>query len=160
MGVNHIIKQTWDLWAKWLTWETVPINKHICTKLDYTLRLIKREKSNFLLFENWIFLICYSLSSLHTRMLCAKFNWNWPCGSVEKDFLIKSIYIFAYFFLPLEKGVAHHLNKLKFPLSNDVLFQVRLKSVLWFWRRRWKCEKFSDRRMDVRTNGRQANRNA
>ena len=29
-------------------------------------------------------------------MLCAKFGWNWPSGSEEKDFLILSIY-FCYF---------------------------------------------------------------
>ena len=32
------------------------------------------------------------LNPLHPRILCAKFGWNWPCGSGEEDFLISSIY--------------------------------------------------------------------
>ena len=27
-----------------------------------------------------------NLNLFHLRMLCAKFGWNWPCGSGEKDF--------------------------------------------------------------------------
>ena len=27
-----------------------------------------------------------NLNPLHTRMHCAKFGWNWPCGSGEEDF--------------------------------------------------------------------------
>ena len=27
-----------------------------------------------------------NLNPLHTRMLCAKFGWNWPSGSGEEDF--------------------------------------------------------------------------
>ena len=36
-----------------------------------------------------------NLNPLHTRMHCAKFGWNWPSGSLEKDFLISSMY-FCY----------------------------------------------------------------
>ena len=45
------------------------------------------------------------------RMLCAKFGW--PSGSRKEDFL-NFVDVFSLFrkYLPLEKGVAIHLNKL------------------------------------------------
>ena len=45
-------------------------------------------------------------------MICTKFGWNWPSGSGEEDFK-KIINVIALFrnHLPLEKGVALHLNK-------------------------------------------------
>ena len=46
-------------------------------------------------------------------------------------------------FSPLEKGVALHLNKLKFFTSKDVLCKVLLKLAQWFWRRRSTWEKFT-----------------
>ena len=51
---------------------------------------------------------------------------------------------FPYFILsPLEKGGALHLYKLEFPSSKDSLCQVWLKLTQRFWRRSWKCEKFT-----------------
>ena len=32
-----------------------------------------------------------NLNPLHLRMLCAKFGWNWPSGSGEKDENVKSL---------------------------------------------------------------------
>ena len=46
-------------------------------------------------------------------------------------------------YLPLEKGVALHLNRLEFSLPKDALCQVWLKLTQWFWGKRWKCEKFT-----------------
>ena len=46
-------------------------------------------------------------------------------------------------YLPLEKVVALHLNKFISPLTKDALCQVWLKLTQRFWRRRWKCEKFT-----------------
>ena len=46
-------------------------------------------------------------------------------------------------YLPWEKSGALQLNKLKFPAPLDTLYQVWLKLVQWFWRRRRKCEKFA-----------------
>ena len=57
-------------------------------------------------------------------------------------------------YLPLEKGVALHLNKLKSPLLKDALCQVWLKLAKWFWNRRWKCEKLTDRQTDGQTTDR------
>ena len=70
-------------WPTLLTWETVPISKHM----------------------KWP-LISTNLSPLHPTMLCAKFGWNWPNGFCE-DFYIS---LFRYY-LPLEKGVVLYLNK-------------------------------------------------
>ena len=39
-------------------------------------------------------------------------------------------------YLPLEKGMALHLNKLESPSHKDDLCQVWLKLAHWFWRRR------------------------
>ena len=61
--------------------------------------------------------------------------------------------VFSLFrnYLPLEKGGALHLNKLESPSPKDALCQVWLKLAQWFWRRRWKCEKFTDGQTDGRT---------
>ena len=65
---------------------------------------------------------------LPVRLLCAKFDWNWPSGSGEEDFLISSMF-FSLFrnYLPLEKGGALYLNKLESPSPKDALCQVWLK---------------------------------
>ena len=66
---------------------------------------------------------------------------------------LKFVNIFSLFpyYLPLEKGVALHLNKLKSPSPKDALCQVWLKLALWFLRRSQKYEKFTDRWTDRRT---------
>ena len=53
--------------------------------------------------------------------------------------------IFSLFrnYLPWEKGGVLHLNKLEPPSPKDAYCQVWLKLTQWFWRRRWKCEKFT-----------------
>ena len=35
--------------------------------------------------------ICRNLNPLHSRMLCAKFGWNWLSGSKEEDENVKSL---------------------------------------------------------------------
>ena len=60
--------------------------------------------------------------------------------------LVNFVNVFSLFHdnQPLEKSGALHLNKLESPSSRDTLCQVWLKLDQWFWRRRWKCEKFTD----------------
>ena len=72
-----------------------------------------------------------NLNPLHPRMLCAKFGWNWPCGSGEEDFLISSMY-FLITTLHLEKGRALHFNKLESSSPKNALCQVWLKLAQWF----------------------------
>ena len=85
-------------------------------------------------------------------MLCFKFGWNWPMVLEKKIFLISSMY-FPYFVIisPWKRAWALHLNKLESPSPKDALCQVWLKSAHWFWRRRWKCEKFRDGQTDRQT---------
>ena len=50
---------------------------------------------------------------------------NWPHSSKTEYFCIFSIqYYYFVIISPLEKGVALHLNKYEFPLSNDALCHV------------------------------------
>ena len=59
--------------------------------------------------------------------------------------LLNSVNIFSIFcyYLPLEKGMVLHLNKLESTSPKDALYQVWLKLAHWFWRRKSKCEKFT-----------------
>ena len=73
-------------------------------------------------------------------------QWFW-----RRRFL-NFVNVFSLFrnYLPLEKDRSLYLNKLEFPSPKDALSQVWLKLVQWFWRRRLKCENFTDRRTDER----------
>ena len=57
-------------------------------------------------------------------MICDKFGWNWPSGSGEDFFYIVNAISQFPNYLPLEKGVDLHLNKLESPLPKDALCQV------------------------------------
>ena len=37
------------------------------------------------------------MNHLHPRMLCAKFGWKWPSGSIEEDFQKFSMYFLLFF---------------------------------------------------------------
>ena len=79
-------------------------------------------------------------------------QWLW-----RREFF-NFVNVFSSFrnYLPFEKDGALLLNKIESPLLKDALCQVWLQLAQSFWRRRWKCEKFTDRRMDGRTDdGRQ-----
>ena len=88
----------------------------------------------------WPF-IWTNLNPIHPRMLCANFGWNWLM--VLKIFKVCPCIFDILLSFPFEKGVALHLNKLKPPSPKDALCQVWLKLAQWFWRRKWKCEKFT-----------------
>jgi hypothetical protein len=64
------------------------------------------------------------LNSLNLRIICTKFDWTWPAGSGEENTKKKSVYFYSCYYLPLEKGVPLHLNKLKAPPHKDDLRQV------------------------------------
>ena len=59
--------------------------------------------------------------------------------------ILKFVNVFLLFRtdLPLDKDLAHYLIKLESLASKDALCHVWLKLAQWFWRRRWKCEKFT-----------------
>ena len=72
---------------------------------------------------------------------------------ILKNTILKFVNVFWLFryYLPLEKGVALHLNKYESPLPKDALCQVWLKLAQWFLSKIWKCEKFTDRRREGQT---------
>ena len=74
-------------------------------------------------------------------------QWFWR----RRFFYFMNIFSLIRNYLPLEKGGTFHLNKLESPSPKDALCQVWLKLAQWFWRRRWKCEKFTDGRTDRQT---------
>ena len=62
-------------------------------------------------------------------------------GSVvleKKIFKVHQCIFTLSYYLPLEKGVALHLNKIESPLPKDALCQVWLNLASWFLRRRLK----------------------
>ena len=63
-------------------------------------------------------------------MLCAKFGWKW-----SRFLILLHVFVLFHNYLPFEKGVVLHLNKLEFPSLKDVLCKDWLKLALWFWRR-------------------------
>ena len=67
---------------------------------------------------------------------------------------VVNLYLLFSNHLPFRMGVAHHLNILESLSPRDTLCQVWLKLAQLLWRRRWKCEKFTDRQTDRRTNRR------
>ena len=105
--MNYV--STRDQWTTLLTWETVPID----ISYGYTITMIKENKSPLWeLISKWSF-ICKNLSPFHTRMPCAKIDWNWLSVSGGGDFLKKvNICLLFRNYLPLVKGVTLHLNKL------------------------------------------------
>ena len=56
----------------------------------------EKKKTHFLLYENWMVLICTNVNHQHPRKLCPMFGWNWPSRSGVKEFGISSTF-FRYF---------------------------------------------------------------
>ena len=73
----------------------------------------------------------------------ARWFWRRECFNFINIFFVFSNY------LPPEKGVAVHWNKFLLSSPKDALCQVWLKVVKWFWRRRWKCGKFTTTKDNV-----------
>ena len=67
-----------------------------------------------------------------------------------------NIFLLFRYCLPLEKDVALNLNKLESPPTKVALCPVWWKLTQWFWRKRWKCEKFTDRQTDGQTDDRRS----
>ena len=54
-----------------------------------------------------------NLNSLHPRILCTTLGWNWPMVLEKKIFYFVNVFSLFRNYLPLEKGRALYLNKLK-----------------------------------------------
>ena len=108
-------------------------------------------------FENGTLLRCSSalqgLYSTHTWMkqnqiykYASKIDLQSICIMIVNASLnILNIFLLFPYCLPLEKDMALHLNKLESPPTTVALCPVWWILAQWFWRRRWKCEKFTDR---------------
>ena len=85
-----------------------------------------------------------NLNPLHPSMLCAKFGWNGPSGSGEEDFFISSTYFYYCVIISTWKmaGPLIWIN------LNPLHPRMPCAKSQWFWRRRGKCEKFTDGRRD------------
>ena len=90
----------------------------------------------------WPF-IRMNLNPFHPRMICAKFDWNYPSGSAEENFHISSMYFRHFVIISPWKWAWPFIWTNLIPLPKVALSQVWLKLAKWFWRRRWKCEKFT-----------------
>ena len=77
-----------------------------------------------------------NLNLIHPRMLCTKFVSNWLSGSGVKVLNLSMYFLLFRCYFPLERGVVHHLNKFECYSPKAALYQVCLKLVQWFWRRR------------------------
>ena len=77
-----------------------------------------------------------NLKSLHQRMFCDIYK---VCLILalwfRRRFFFQFSLFFHYIYLPLEKGVALHLNNLEFPSPKNALCHVSLKLDQWFWRK-------------------------
>ena len=143
----------WQVWLKMFQW----FWRRFLKVLNVFLLL-----PNYLPFKNGVALHLNKLDSLSPKNALCQFwlklaRWFW-----RRRFL-KVVNLFLLFpnYLPFEKDLALHLNILESPSPGDTLCQVWLKLAQWSLRRRWKCEKFTDRRTDRQTdNGQQVIRTA
>jgi hypothetical protein len=85
------------------------------------------------------------LNSYYLRVICTKFDGNWPAGfRKEKIFKIFK-WIFTLLLLsPLKEGVVLHLYNSKSPLPKDDLCQLWLKLTQRFRRTSPKCKSLTD----------------
>ena len=67
----------------------VEIDRMVLEKKIFIFPQCKFSQLSPLRKKVWPF-IWRNLNSLHPRMLCAKFGWNWPGGSGEEDENVKS----------------------------------------------------------------------
>ena len=92
---------------------------------------------NFVIISFWKSIDTFmfiNLNSLHPKITC----WNWPSGSWEEVFLkFMTECLLFHNYLPLEKVLACHLNKLEPPSPKNALCHVWSKLAQWFWRIRF-----------------------
>ena len=120
----------------------IQIIKHICYTCKYLckaminiIKLVWRGNFNHLLFDNWMVLICKTLSQLHPTMLFAKFGWNWLSASGEDLKILWKYFCYFGIISPFKKGMTLHLNKIDSPSPKNALWEVWLKLARWFLRR-------------------------
>ena len=93
--------------------------------------------------------ICINLNPFHHKMIYAKFAWNWPSSYGEEDLLISLIYFCYFIIISPWKRAGPFIWAILNPFHlRMICAKFGCNWAQWFWRRRWKCEKFTDRRSD------------
>ena len=62
-------------------------------------------------------LLWTNLNPIHSRMLCAKFGWNWLSGYGEEDFLILSMYFHYFVIISPSKRVGPSFEQTWIPFT-------------------------------------------
>ena len=101
---------------------------------------------NYLLLEPSVTLYLNQSASLSPKdALCQVWlklaRWFWRRRFVN---FVNVVSLFRNY-LPLEPCTTLYLNKLESLSPKNTLCHVLLKLAQWSWRRKWKCEKFTDR---------------
>ena len=111
----------------------------------YIITLIKRRKKFINFMRIYWFFIWTNSNPRHPKMLYQIWlilaQWFWRRG------FFNFVNVFSRFcnYLPLEKGGVLRLKKHESPSPKNALCQVWLKVAQLFWRKRWKCARFTDR---------------
>ena len=96
--------------------------------------LVRRGKTDYLLFVNKMVLICENFSLLHPRMPCVKLHWKWFWRTRFLN-LVHVFQLFHYYLL-LDKSLTLYSNKLESPSPKDA-FAKLVEIGPGFWRRRF-----------------------
>ena len=97
-----------------------------------------------------------NLNSIHPRMLCAKFGWNWPSGSGEEDIFVSwsSMYFRYFVFTPLGKGWGPSFEQTWIPSTQGCFVSSLVEIgtvVLEKKMKMWKVYRQTDGRTDGQT---------
>lgn len=60
-------------------------------KIFWTIAFWEKDLWKISMIQNYFPFIWTNLYPLYPKLLCAKFGWNWPCGSKEEDEHVKSL---------------------------------------------------------------------
>ena len=101
---------------------------------DCTITLLKTKKIIISFLKIGMVLYLHKFESLSPRMFFKIVQSLAEIGQIVLDKKILESILTMYFCLPLEKGMALHLNKLESSSPKNILWQVWLKLYLWFWR--------------------------
>ena len=108
----------------------------------------------FLHMKKGMILHYLKLNSFCMQIHCAKFGWIDPVLLGKKTFKFCQYNFVILFLSPFVKGLSTSSEQSWTPFIQGFLCVVCLKLTNWFWRKRWKCELFTDSWMDGQTDDR------
>ena len=146
---GEIVKDIiYSLKTEWTPY-SLKLNPHhprvLCTKfLSFLRRWLLKFVNIFLLFHYYLPLKkggaihLNKLESSSPKNALCQVSLNLALWLLRRKFLkFVNIFLLFRYYLPLEKGVALHLNKLESPSPKDALCQVWMKLTQWFLRGRF-----------------------